>query len=161
MKEIYDLVLDLKKRLTDSNIDITSSSNMSDKKICLAAGSMHYVYTYDPETNLFQSKNPGSKAGVFYGKAGNVSLVEPTADRLYLGQPFIIGASEYTDDLNLLTFITRVDALHIKEAKLSTEAMKKDSYEMVFGDENGQDGDILNGASILERFSKTESSNFF
>lgn len=123
VKEIDELVMDLRELLSDAGVDITSSENMADKKICLASGSLHNVYEYNTKTEDFQ--NTGHKKGkdTLHFKAGNVTLVEPTNRHLYLGQPFIIGWTwEDASDLNLLTFLTQVDEGHIQDAKFSTRS---------------------------------------
>ncbi|MDD5376970.1 MAG: helicase-related protein [Candidatus Gracilibacteria bacterium] len=122
VKEIDELVMDLRERLTDSGIEITSSPNMSDKKICFASGSLHNVYKYDAKTKKFQNREHKTGKDTLYFKAGNVTLVEPTNHHLYIGQPFIIGGNEHTQDLNLLTFLTQIDEGHIDDARLSTRS---------------------------------------
>ena len=90
IKEIDELVMNLRKRLTDSGIEITSSSKMNDKKICLASGSLHNIYKYDPKMKMFHNRESKINDDTLHFKAGNVTLVEPTSHHLYLGQPFII-----------------------------------------------------------------------
>ena len=81
----------LRRRLTDSGVEITASSKMNDKKVCLATGSLHQVYKYDSKTDMFYNKESRVTKSTLYFKAGNVTMVEPTSNGIYLGQPFIIG----------------------------------------------------------------------
>ncbi len=72
--------------------------------------------------NMFQDRSAKTRKNTLFFKAGNVTLVEPTTSHSYLGQPFIIGGDEFTQDLNLLTFLTQVDEGHIQDAKASTRS---------------------------------------
>lgn len=91
VKDIDELIMNLRKRLTDSGIEITSSLNVNDKKICLASGMLHNVYQYDPKMKKFKNRESKEGRSTLYFQAGNVTLVEPTSHHFYLGQPFIIG----------------------------------------------------------------------
>lgn len=135
IKEIDELVMSLRERLTASGVDITSSSNMAHKKICLAAGSLFNVYKYDEKTKKFHNREHKVGKNTLYFNAGNVTLVEPTNSHLYLGQPFIIGGGEYSGDLNLLTFLTQVDEGHIQDAKLSTHSFIASAHKIASGED--------------------------
>lgn len=136
---------------------------MKDKKICLATGSLHNLFEYDTESHAFCKYHDKENVG-FQFKPGNVTLVEPSGQYIYLGQPFIIGGNEYRPDLNLLTFITRTDEKNIKAARESTEVLKNASYETVMKEDAVSavsDKTLRDYARLIEKTSKTESSNFF
>lgn len=91
VKEIDELMMNLRERLTSSGIEITSSDNINDKKICLTSGSLHNVYQYDGKLKKLKNRDHKTGKNTLYFQAGNVTLIEPTTHHLYLGQPFIIG----------------------------------------------------------------------
>lgn len=125
VKEIDELTMNLRERLGSAGITISSSDSINDKKICLASGSIHNVYLYDGKVKKFKNRDHKTGKNTLYFQAGNVTLVQPTTHNLYLGQPFIIGGTEDTEDLNILTGLTEIDEIHIREARISTHTFNR------------------------------------
>jgi hypothetical protein len=60
--------MDLRERLTTAGIEITASSSVNDKKICLASGSIDNVYKYDPKTKMFHNRGHRIDRNTLYFK---------------------------------------------------------------------------------------------
>lgn len=119
--EIDDLVNQLRDRLQSSGIEITASDNVNDKKICLASGSLHNVFTYDFVSKKFRNRSHKVWKDTLYFRAGNVTLVKPIDRHLYLGIPFIIGWQGEEEDFNILTFLTQVDEGLLHNLSIETQ----------------------------------------
>lgn len=90
VQEIERVIELLKERLESSGIPLENSDSLNDKRICIATGSLHNVYTYDEEAGNFSNNEHRKGSRMLRFRAGNVATAELQHHGVYLGQPFII-----------------------------------------------------------------------
>ncbi len=130
VQEIDECHTGLLRRFETLGIEPTTSTNVRNKKIALATGSLHDVYTYKPELQWFQNDDHEKDTDtppVF--RQGNTStlIIKPGK---YLGQPFIIGSDDQ-DGLRILTYITAVDSSVIRAATTASTTYAHEKYRVV------------------------------
>lgn len=118
LREVYNLVEELKHRFQSLWLDLTHEGTMHDKKVCLLAGQIHNIFEVGKGKVL---KNIEHKKWAMEFVPGDISFTHERLLPWHLcaGLPFIIWWEAGKEDLNLVTFLTLVDKSDIDECRSS------------------------------------------
>ncbi len=158
IEEIQNTIEILINRLNELGIKLLESWSEYDKKMCLVSWNLHNIYLYNKKSNTFRSKY--NKKCLLKFISWDVSIVKKEDKALYIATPFIIWWDGSKSDLNILTFLEKIQEEDIKPFKHLLKKKDISGLNIDF-DRLNLETAIKNYSSALEVYSHKINCNSF